>query len=168
MNDQDGAPMFAFQDLDYIPFGFSTSTAPYIETSAGTMRAAATLMHLGISADAEIPSLHQDAARTVVCDLGCGDGDFLVGLLRHINTGNGTTTANGVGVDYNADLIKDAGIKSQVGGVDVQWLIYDFNNDQDDLVSQLIISHFVTHVFVYLTPKQLALQTNKLKKRVTF
>jgi len=79
MNDDDGNPMFAFQDLDYIPYGYSGIIAPYIETSAGTMRAAATLMRLGLSADAEpaSTSTHQEvAAATVVCDLGCGDGEF--------------------------------------------------------------------------------------------
>jgi hypothetical protein len=64
--------MFAFQDLDYIPYGYSGTLAPYIETSAGTMRAAATLMCLG----AEAASTHEKAATTVICDLGCGDGEF--------------------------------------------------------------------------------------------
>jgi hypothetical protein len=43
------------------------------------MRAAATLMHLGLSAGAEeVASTHQEAksVATVVCDLGCGDGEF--------------------------------------------------------------------------------------------
>jgi len=31
MNDEDGNPLFAFQHLDYIPFGFSSELAPYIE-----------------------------------------------------------------------------------------------------------------------------------------
>jgi hypothetical protein len=66
---------------------------------------------------------------------------------------------HGVGVDYNAELIKSAGIKSGFKGVDAQWLIYNFNDDQDDLVSQLLTTHQVTHVFIYLVPKQLALQT---------
>lgn len=68
--------MFAFQDIDYIPFGFSSHLAPYIETGPGTMRAAATLMRLA-SADASAAKL--DLAKditTVVCDLGCGDGEF--------------------------------------------------------------------------------------------
>jgi hypothetical protein len=69
MHDEDGTPMFAFQHLDYVPFGFSGSTAPYIETGPGTMRAAATLMGL----DAQIG---REALNTVVCDLGCGDGQF--------------------------------------------------------------------------------------------
>ncbi len=70
MDDSDGNAMFAFQDLDYIPFGFSGTLAPYIETGPGTMRAAATLMALGLGLK------DQGAARTVVCDLGCGDGEF--------------------------------------------------------------------------------------------
>lgn len=41
----------------------------------------------------------------------------------------------------------------------IDWLIYDFNDDQEDLVDQLITAHHVTHVFIYLTPKQLALPT---------
>jgi hypothetical protein len=77
MEDSDGLPLFAFQDLDYIPSGFSGVLAPYIETTAGTMRAAATLMRLGLSAEEDrktigVPSTHQQ----VVCDLGCGDGYF--------------------------------------------------------------------------------------------
>jgi hypothetical protein len=76
MEHEDGTPMFAFQDLDYIPYGYSGTLAPYIETSAGTMRAAATLMCLGLSAGAEVASTQEKAATTVVCDLGCGDGDF--------------------------------------------------------------------------------------------
>jgi hypothetical protein len=76
MDDDDGTPMFAFQDLDYIPYGFGGTTAPYIETAAATMRAAVTLMRLGLSANAEVASTHQEAVKTVVCDLGCGDGYF--------------------------------------------------------------------------------------------
>jgi hypothetical protein len=79
MEDSDGRPIFAFQDLDYIPSGFGGILAPYIETTAGTMRAAATLMRLGLNANEEgkgtgdgAPSTHQQ----VVCDLGCGDGYF--------------------------------------------------------------------------------------------
>ncbi|PMD43650.1 hypothetical protein L207DRAFT_564288 [Hyaloscypha variabilis F] len=51
MEDSDGLPIFAFQDLDYIPSGFGGILAPYIETTGGTMRAAATLMGLGLVAD---------------------------------------------------------------------------------------------------------------------
>jgi hypothetical protein len=76
MNDNDGTPIFAFHDLNYIPFGFSSNTAPYIETPAATMRAAATLMRLGVSGDTEVAWTHQEAIKTVVCDLGCGDGGF--------------------------------------------------------------------------------------------
>lgn len=43
--------------------------------------------------------------------------------------------------------------------MNIEWLIYDFNDDQEDLVNQLIATHLVTHVFIYLTPKQLALPT---------
>jgi len=71
MEDSDGTPTFAFHDLDYIPSGFSGTLAPYIETPAATMRAAATLMRLGLNAS-EVPSTQKD----VVCDLGCGDGYF--------------------------------------------------------------------------------------------
>lgn len=70
MNDSEGNPLFAFQDLDYIPHGFSGVLAPYIETLAGTMRAAATLMCL------QLALKDAAAAKTVVCDLGCGDGEF--------------------------------------------------------------------------------------------
>ena len=35
MLDETGSPVFAFHDLDYIPFGFSSDTAPYIEVCAG-------------------------------------------------------------------------------------------------------------------------------------
>ena len=76
MEDHDGSPMFAFQGLDYIPSGFGGITAPYIETPVATMRAAATLMHIGFSAGVEVPLTHQEAVPTVVCDLGCGDGYF--------------------------------------------------------------------------------------------
>lgn len=76
MDDEDGNPMFAFHDLDYIPFGFGSSEAPYIETPAATMRAAATLMRLGLSSGVEVASTFHEAPRTVVCDLGCGDGYF--------------------------------------------------------------------------------------------
>jgi hypothetical protein len=43
--------------------------------------------------------------------------------------------------------------------VSAEWLIYDFNEDQNDLVNQLIDIHGVTHVFIYLLPKQLELKT---------
>ncbi|TVY85111.1 hypothetical protein LSUE1_G000440 [Lachnellula suecica] len=157
MDDDGGNPMieFAFHDLDYIPFGYGGTTAPYIETSGGTMRAAATLMCLG--GDKVALTAGQEAATTVVCDLGCGD---VIGLLSHINgLTKSISTANGVGIDYNAELINTAGINSKAAGVNAEWLIYDFNNDLDDLVDQLITTHQVTHVFIYLVPKQLALET---------
>lgn len=68
--DDYGRPLFAFQDLDYIPFGYSGVLAPYIESGPGTMRAAATLMALDIAPKGG------KAAATVICDLGCGDGEF--------------------------------------------------------------------------------------------
>lgn len=49
--------------------------------------------------------------------------------------------------------------------MNIDWLIYDFNEDQEDIVDQLVNTHHVTHVFVYLTPKQLALPT--LRKILT-
>ncbi|KAL3426854.1 hypothetical protein PVAG01_00363 [Phlyctema vagabunda] len=160
MYTDDDTPIFAFQDLDYIPYGFSSTTAPYIETPAATMRAAATLMHLGLSTVAEAASGPEGVERIVVCDLGCGDGDFLLSLLDHIKPiASSITTLHGVGVDYNVELINSAGLKSKSQGLDVQWLIYDFNDDQDDLVHQLTAVHNITHIFIYLVPKQLALQT---------
>jgi hypothetical protein len=68
--------------------------------------------------------------------------------------------AHGVGIDYNASLLETAGINAdKLKDVNIEWLIYNFNDDNEDLVSQLITTHHVTHVFIYLTPKQLALQT---------
>jgi hypothetical protein len=64
-----------------------------------------------------------------------------------------------VGVDYDAELINTAGIESAKQTTDVAWLIYDFNADLEDVVSQLLFVHHVTHVFVGLVPKQLALPT---------
>jgi hypothetical protein len=82
-------------------------------------------------------------------------------LLGHINAlTSSISVAHGVGIDYNASLIETAGINSAlIKGMNIEWLIYDFNDDQEDLVNQLITTHHVTHVFIYLTPKQLALQT---------
>jgi hypothetical protein len=84
MEDSDGLPLFAFQSLDYIPSGFSGILAPYIETTTGTMRAAAKLMRLGLAADDDgkeggAPSTHQQ----IVCDLGCGDGYFRTDTYIH-------------------------------------------------------------------------------------
>jgi hypothetical protein len=79
MEDEFDTPLFAFHDLSYIPYGFSSSAAPYIETPAATMRAAATLMCLELGAGPErVASIHQEAeaVTTVICDLGCGDGEF--------------------------------------------------------------------------------------------
>ncbi|QDS71056.1 hypothetical protein FKW77_008646 [Venturia effusa] len=156
MNDEDGDPVFAFQDLDYIPFGSSSHLAPYIETGPGTMRAAANLMRLGLVGAAASKSSPGKARKTVVCDLGCGDGEF-----RYINALTvDSSIAEGVGIDYNAQLIATAGIKSaSIKGMAIDWLIYDFNADQEDIAHQLLTTHHVTHVFVYLTPKQLALAT---------
>ncbi|TVY93671.1 hypothetical protein LAWI1_G001641 [Lachnellula willkommii] len=160
MDSDDESPIFAFpfQDLDYIPYGFSSDTAPYIETPIATLRAAATLMCLGLGAGGGAALTPQDTVPTVVCDLGCGDGEFLISLLSHINK-TSSDIATGVGIDYDAALIKSAGIASGIRGVNAQWLIYDFNDDQDDLVDQLITIHQVTHVFIALVPKQLALLT---------
>jgi len=122
------------------------------------VRAAATLMGLD-SPPADMHTRSQEALRTVVCDLGCGDGDFLVNLLNHLNTDSCSITAvHGVGVDYDTQLIKSAAVRSASAGQSVQWLEYDFNEDLSDLASQLLDIHHVTHVFIYLLPKQLELQ----------
>jgi hypothetical protein len=85
----------------------------------------------------------------------------VLSLLRHINTPNSKRLsrppATGVGVDYDADLIKTAGIESTRQTLSVDWLVYDFNADLKDIVGQLLDAHNVTHVFVALVPKQLAL-----------
>ncbi|KAJ7077005.1 hypothetical protein B0H15DRAFT_571609 [Mycena belliarum] len=157
MDDEWATPTFAFHGLDYIPSGYSGILAPYIETGPGTMRAAATLMRLDLIPTAITPP----DPLSVVCDLGCGDGDFLIGLLAHVNRITHTTQATavrGVGVDYNAELIKTATLNALSAGERVRWLTYDFNEDRDDLAGQLARQH-VTHVFVYLVPKQLALRT---------
>lgn len=65
----------------------------------------------------------------------------------------------GIGIDHSPALIATAGIQSTLQNVNASWLTYDFNDDREDLVSQLINGHQVTHVFVYLVPKQLALLT---------
>ncbi|KAJ7695497.1 hypothetical protein B0H17DRAFT_434572 [Mycena rosella] len=157
MHDEWETPTFAFHDLDYIPSGYSGILAPYIETGPGTMRAAAALMRLDVLPAEKTPS----EALSVLCDLGCGDGEFLIGFLAHINRithTTSTTAVHGVGIDYNAGLIKTATVNAVDAGEHVQWLTYDFNEDRDDLSGQLARQH-VTHVFVYLVPKQLALRT---------
>jgi hypothetical protein len=82
-----------------------------------------------------------------------------MGLLGHINSfPDRTTPAHGLGIDYNAELIQSAGIKSELEGLlNLKWLIYDFNDDEEDLVGQLMATHQVTHMFIALVPKQLAL-----------
>jgi hypothetical protein len=79
MDDEDGDPIFAFQHLDYIPFGFSSHEAPYIESGPGTMRAATTLMRLDLDPNLtslKLTTTDEVPVATVVCDLGCGDGEF--------------------------------------------------------------------------------------------
>jgi hypothetical protein len=72
-----GDSTFPFSGLDYVPFGFSSDTAPYIETPIATMRAAATLMRLDGSLDVSDEETNDKSeAKIVVCDLGCGDGDM--------------------------------------------------------------------------------------------
>ncbi|KAF8217204.1 hypothetical protein K438DRAFT_1798434 [Mycena galopus ATCC 62051] len=117
------------------------------------MRAAATLMRLDLLPSATTPA-------SVVCDLGCGDGEFIIGLLGRVNDMHPTRTVavRGVGVDYNGGLIKTAALNAVSAGVHVSWLTYDFNEDLDDLCGQLGRQN-VTHLFVYLVPKQLALRT---------
>jgi len=149
-------PIFAFHDLDYIPSGYGGILAPYIETGPGTMRAAATLMRLDLAPHRDIPSTPQ-----VICDLGCGDGEFLIGLLSHINASTEDfpiIASSGLGIDYNASLIETAALNAVIAGEKAQWLVYDFNLDEHDLFEQMG-KKGVTHVFVYLVPKQLALRT---------
>jgi hypothetical protein len=127
------------------------------------MRAAASLMRL------DIPPPSNQSQR-VVCDLGCGDGEFLIGLLSHINIPSSSSPSSsphnpnpiqGFGVDYNASLI-DTAISNSLSllppTITTSWLVYDFNLDEDDLFCKLIAKG-VTHVFIYLVPKQLALKT---------
>ncbi|KAK4693381.1 hypothetical protein P7C70_g8934, partial [Phenoliferia sp. Uapishka_3] len=152
-DDEWDPPMFAFHELDYIPSGFSGILAPYIETGPGTMRAAAVLMNLSLPSTSTKP--------TIVCDLGCGDGEFLIGMLRHLNSfphSTPTSSVHGFGVDYNESLISTATTNAKTAKQEANWLVYDFNADSDDLFSQLE-RQGVTHVFVYLVPKQLALAT---------
>lgn len=75
MYDEEGNSIFAFHDLDYIPSGYSGITAPYIPTLAGTMRAAAKLMGL-VGTERSISRDTASLPPRVICDLGCGDGDF--------------------------------------------------------------------------------------------
>ncbi|KAJ6552881.1 hypothetical protein B0H19DRAFT_155343 [Mycena capillaripes] len=116
------------------------------------MRAAATLMRLDLLPSATTPT-------SVVCDLGCGDGEFLIGLLSYVNRIRSFgSPVRGVGIDYNGGLIKTAALNAVSAGAHVSWLTYDFNEDLGDLYGQLGRQN-VTHVFVYLVPKQLALRT---------
>jgi hypothetical protein len=90
----------------------------------------------------------------------------VINLLSHINTPSSTIPyANGIGIDYNAALLETAGLNSHNSSSSFKWLVYNFNEDNDDIVSQLLTTHHVTHVFIYLTPKQLALPT--LRKILT-
>jgi len=152
--DEFDLPIFPFQNLHYVPCGSTGVVAPYIETGAGTMRAAVELMGLGAA------PLAGASARRVVCDLGCGDASFLLGLLAHVNTlhPSPATALLGVGVDYDAALIAAGTRDALAAGAAVEWLTYDFNADKADLVGQLAALG-VTHVFAYLVPGQLALPT---------
>lgn len=190
-------PTFAFHDLDYIPSGYGGILAPYIETGPGSesacssvqpfstrpqtflditfqtpalinlsiaMRAAAKLMRLNVTPSSGLPSAPQ-----VICDLGCGDGEFLIGLLKHLNSPPITSPSplpsvspfppsSGLGIDYNASLIATAASNSLAAHQKASWLVYDFNLDENNLFGQMR-EQGVTHVFVYLVPKQLALKT---------
>lgn len=115
-------------------------------------------MRLNLTPNPSLPSTPQ-----VVCDLGCGDGEFLIGLLGHINSPPlpflpPTLTTSGFGIDYNSALIATATSNAITAGQTSLWLVYNFNLDEHDLFSQMG-KHGVTHVFVYLVPKQLELKT---------
>jgi len=86
-------------------------------------------------------------------------GIEVISLLAHISLLTPLALPIGLGIDYDSSLIASAGIASTLQKVNASWLIYNFNDDREDLVSQLIDGHQVTHVFVYLVPKQLALGT---------
>lgn len=76
-HEEHGFQLFPFHDLDYIPHGTGGILAPYIETTVGTMRAAATLMLLDLVSNTEIlPPPLEPTKKKIICDLGCGDGDF--------------------------------------------------------------------------------------------
>jgi SAM-dependent methyltransferase len=117
------------------------------------MRAAATLMRLDIIPSPDLASIQQ-----VICDLGCGDGEFLIGLLSHINSPIHALPVHGLGIDYNASLIATATLNAVTAQQTATWLTYDFNLDEDDLFAK-IKGVGVSHVFVYLVPKQLELKT---------
>ncbi|KAK6584733.1 hypothetical protein PZA11_002957 [Diplocarpon coronariae] len=109
------------------------------------------------------------AARTPICvfcvalDLGAASPQAfrtVIGLLGHINSvANNVSIAHGVGIDYDTGLIRTAGINSQARGVISDWIVYDFNDDLKDLATTLINVHRVSHVFIYLVPRQLAMKT---------
>jgi SAM-dependent methyltransferase len=117
------------------------------------MRAAVKLMGLGMTPAENSPPV-------VMADLGCGDGEFLISLLKHVNSATAFMPAGitGVGVDYSPSLIASAASKATLASQSVKWLTYDFNLDESDLASQLL-QLGVTHMFVYLIPKQLTLKT---------
>lgn len=124
------------------------------------MRAAATLMRLDIASETtkSLPKKQQ-----IICDLGCGDGEFLIGLLGHLNSAamhlvTKSAIISGVGIDYNASLIATGASNALSAGEIIDWLTYDFNEDQDNLC-EMLVGKGVTHIFVYLVPKQLALKT---------
>jgi len=62
VDDNDSTLKSVYRDLDYIPYGFNSSKAPYIETSAATIRGTAELITLDIIVRVEVASTHQDAS----------------------------------------------------------------------------------------------------------
>lgn len=126
------------------------------------MRAAAALM--GLLNDGSSKGGKDEKQQQIICDLGCGDGEFLISLLTHVNTDRFSSSASsglpvhGLGIDYCGPLITTASQNCIIAKQNSSWLVYDFNLDKDDLLAQLV-ERGVTHLFVYLVPQQLMLET---------
>lgn len=102
-----------FGDIHYVPYGQSGKTAPFVESPISIMRCA---IQVGSMSGSD-----------VICDLGCGQGGFLNGVLQTV------PGARGVGVDIDPKLIATAKEEAKANGLSdrVRYEVMDFFSGDD-------------------------------------
>jgi hypothetical protein len=157
---------FAFHDLDYIPIGYSSSTAPLVESPVAVLRAVYTLFQF--DTHRQHPNKKQNK-EICILDLGCGEGVFLNHLLLYsrdqqqaaaqFNDKTSSIDIRGIGIDYNSSFIETAQQHARSVNVKATYIQYDFNSDRNNIAEELITAYHITNCYAYLVPKQLSLPT---------
>ena len=158
LNDSDGDPIFIYSELEYIPTGYTSNAAPFIESPIAVNRAAIDLFDFDLYCNA-----HNTNTINLV-DLGCGDGIALCNMIQYCKQIKycNNVTINGIGIDYSEQLLHQAEQNTKQYNLhgSITYIQYNFNYNSYNILQELL-QYNTTHVYIYLVPKQLNLSSIK-------